>query len=113
MDLAAMAESGRAPPPLPATRLPPQAPRHPPRVLPQGRRARTAPRAAGGSGNLSLADTEVRLALLLSRLVETGACQHFVRVHQLLRTSTVPPPLDPAAGPCGLEFEPLLVSGLG
>jgi serine/threonine protein kinase len=44
------------------------------------------------SGNEAVADSEVRLSFLLSRLVEHGACKHFVRVYQLLRCATAPPP---------------------
>jgi hypothetical protein len=45
------------------------------------------------SGNEPVAESEVRLSFLLSRLVQQGRCRHFVRVYQLLRCST-PPPAD-------------------
>lgn len=49
--------------------------------------------AMSESGNEAVADSEVRLSFLLSQLVERGACNHFVRVYQLLRCAT-PPPSD-------------------
>jgi hypothetical protein len=50
-------------------------------------------RAMAKTGNDGIAVCEVRLAFLLSRLVEQQRCEHFVRVFQFFRTST-PPPLE-------------------
>ena len=44
------------------------------------------------SGNLAVAEAEIRIACLLSGLVERGRCEHFVRVHQFLRCAAAPPP---------------------
>jgi serine/threonine protein kinase len=44
------------------------------------------------TGNAAVAEAEVRLSFLLSRLVQLNRCPHFVQVYQFLRSSTSPPP---------------------
>ena len=44
------------------------------------------------TGNAAVAEAEVRLSFLLSRLVQLNRCPHFVQVYQFLRSSTPPPP---------------------
>jgi serine/threonine protein kinase len=43
------------------------------------------------TGNQALADSEVRLSFLLSRLVMLGQCEHFIQVFHILHSSSPPP----------------------